>query len=690
MRTHDLSAVTRKVAERTPQQAPVQSTADVDAEVGVPAAAFMAPAAGYLVGSADDAAEHQADRLAARAVARLHVDAALSDTAGMPTPHSVVRRSTRPAPGPIGLAGGALDSDSSQVLARARHAGGRPLDSDLRQRFGAALGADVSAARIHDDDDADRLSRTMSATAFTSESHVFFSRGSYDPGTPGGAQVLAHELAHVVQGSNGRTVDRFRSAEAPIRRKIGFELEEGNWHPFEKVIDEPLNWNQGFKPDGPGANSVNIFERKGQHVDDDVAQYGATSYTKKAALHQGTGFKLESDGPYTRGEMSIEFVTEPFDETAEGEKALRRAFDEIGKIMHRLNKLGREPHGYVSGNFVLPKDHKLGNQSLLLAGGSPNTDFKMQVTHGVKLKDIPGLFETFGTGVAEAQQDAIERAPARSVMSKKDKLQNTILGSSPAQARRVVIALQKARVLDEHPAEEVVGFFTYVLAYLQWVQVLQMDGLKLALPFMSRYDFARLLAMIPVLDRAALQNADRRDDVLMAVDNVLHTMGVIGGEKFNTKQGNQRTKPLGVHEPLMEFIPLRDMPSQKMQLYTLLSSMTAGTWLSGVLDGEDRLTGPGLMKYAADEGGALGATAKKYEKSVNIFSRGHGSSGTVVGDDRDLAVMENRLVDPEALLQGGLGVEKARAVAMSYFAYMRAVREYGADKATFPTVKPKK
>lgn len=86
---------------------------------------------------------------------------------------------------------------------RRRQGGGRPLDPDVAERMGAAMGADFSGVRVHDDAEADRIARSVQATAFTAGADVYFTRGTYAPGTSAGDHLLSHELAHVVQGGRG-------------------------------------------------------------------------------------------------------------------------------------------------------------------------------------------------------------------------------------------------------------------------------------------------------------------------------------------------------------------------------------------------------------------------------------------------------------------------------------------------------
>ena len=52
---------------------------------------------------------------------------------------------------------------------------------------------------MHTDDTADQLNRSVSAQAFATGTDVYFAKGEYSPGSADGDQLIAHELAHVVQ-----------------------------------------------------------------------------------------------------------------------------------------------------------------------------------------------------------------------------------------------------------------------------------------------------------------------------------------------------------------------------------------------------------------------------------------------------------------------------------------------------------
>ena len=76
--------------------------------------------------------------------------------------------------------------------------GGTGLDTGIQSRFSESLG-DLSDVRVHTDERADQLNRSVSARAFATGTDVYFARGEYNPGSASGDRLIAHELAHVVQ-----------------------------------------------------------------------------------------------------------------------------------------------------------------------------------------------------------------------------------------------------------------------------------------------------------------------------------------------------------------------------------------------------------------------------------------------------------------------------------------------------------
>lgn len=83
-------------------------------------------------------------------------------------------------------------------------ASGSPLATSVRQSMSSALGQALPDVRVHTGAEAASLNARLGSRAFTLGHHIAFGPGEYQPGTPVGDALLAHELAHVLQ--QGRDV----------------------------------------------------------------------------------------------------------------------------------------------------------------------------------------------------------------------------------------------------------------------------------------------------------------------------------------------------------------------------------------------------------------------------------------------------------------------------------------------------
>ncbi len=101
--------------------------------------------------------------------------------------------------------------DAAPAVGRVLDTAGQPLDAATRSFFGARFGHDFANVRVHADAQAAESARSVSALAYTVGSHVVFGAGQFSPGTRAGQQLLAHELAHVVQ-QTGRFTSTTRAA----------------------------------------------------------------------------------------------------------------------------------------------------------------------------------------------------------------------------------------------------------------------------------------------------------------------------------------------------------------------------------------------------------------------------------------------------------------------------------------------
>lgn len=113
---------------------------------------------------------------------------------------------------------------SSATPAR-RPARGRPLASTIRAQLEPRFGHDFGHVRVHTDDDAAASARAMDARAYTVGADVSFAPGQYAPDGAAGRELIAHELAHVVQQARGGAT---RGAETRADRAAGQALRGGS------------------------------------------------------------------------------------------------------------------------------------------------------------------------------------------------------------------------------------------------------------------------------------------------------------------------------------------------------------------------------------------------------------------------------------------------------------------------------
>jgi hypothetical protein len=92
---------------------------------------------------------------------------------------------------------------------------GQPLEAETRAFMEARFNHDFRHVRVHRDARAAESARAMNALAYTVGQNVVFAASQFAPRTLTGRQLLAHELAHVVQlGRAGAAIDLDRITPA--------------------------------------------------------------------------------------------------------------------------------------------------------------------------------------------------------------------------------------------------------------------------------------------------------------------------------------------------------------------------------------------------------------------------------------------------------------------------------------------
>ena len=203
------------------------------------------------------------------------------------------------------IGGGDASTDVESAINTAR-GGGQPLDGGLQRSMGKAMGADFSGVKVHTDSQADQLNQSIQAKAFTTGQDVFFRKGTYQPGSKDGQELIAHELTHVVQ-QNGGTVQR--SLQNPIQLKcetceaaeqeptiqtkltVSAPINSLNGAVIQK-IGEPLTAKAKVKPA--------IGETKGEQ-----RKYGVDQYVSMWEAEQGRKMTPEEKKTLARGCIGI-------------------------------------------------------------------------------------------------------------------------------------------------------------------------------------------------------------------------------------------------------------------------------------------------------------------------------------------------------------------------------------------------
>lgn len=111
---------------------------------------------------------------------------------------------------------GAATRSTDPRAARARLRAGRPLDGRVRSRMESAFGRSFRGVRVHTGSEGAQVARETDARAVTVGSDVAFAPGEYQPGTPIGDALIAHELAHVIQQDRAQAAEGRRGGDMTL------------------------------------------------------------------------------------------------------------------------------------------------------------------------------------------------------------------------------------------------------------------------------------------------------------------------------------------------------------------------------------------------------------------------------------------------------------------------------------------
>lgn len=153
------------------------------------------------VGASDDPFEREADTVAARVLGTGQAQLSAS-------PPVLRRRDDATGQGACGQAVPAIVEGVLRTP-------GQALDRPSRAFFEPRFGRDFSQVRVHHDAMAARSADAVNARAYTAGTHLVFASGQHVPDSAAGRELLAHELAHVVQQAGAAPLVQRQAADTP-------------------------------------------------------------------------------------------------------------------------------------------------------------------------------------------------------------------------------------------------------------------------------------------------------------------------------------------------------------------------------------------------------------------------------------------------------------------------------------------
>jgi hypothetical protein len=175
------------------------------------ATAVVAVQTKLRVGAVDDPLEAEADAMADRVMRMPQLPLVQRTCAACEDENErSVQRSPAPATSFAAATPSAGGEVPMSVASRLQNSqtGGASLEPAVQSFMESRFAADLSAVKVHTDDDAVQMNEALGAEAFTAGQHIYFDRGRYDPNSRSGNHLLAHELAHTLQQGYARASPR--------------------------------------------------------------------------------------------------------------------------------------------------------------------------------------------------------------------------------------------------------------------------------------------------------------------------------------------------------------------------------------------------------------------------------------------------------------------------------------------------
>ena len=323
------------------------------------------------IGASNDPLEQEADRVADQVLA----GPANPAVSGAP-PH--IQRLTGQATGLTETAPASVD----HVIASS----GKPLEPALQKDMEQRFGRDFSRVRVHSGGEAEKSARDVNAKAYTVGHDMVFGAGQYAPGTPQGARLLAHELAHSVQQETG--------APTTIQRAMKFEIQTKNFvwavknsppatgTAKKKAVDpDPTLLPRKFSP-----SSKSLAETAGSEAGGDTVEFLSTGQSGGLARS-----KYDREFVEARGELITEDATKDIDNTKSAQFYRKYKFKKPVEVKDLIGE------GVKPGQLVFVEERDLSKFPHMVDKINPNT-FELDYYNADDMKldvhlDEDGIFQ---------------------------------------------------------------------------------------------------------------------------------------------------------------------------------------------------------------------------------------------------------------------------------------------------------
>lgn len=293
----------------------------------------------------------------------------------------------------------------------------RSLEPAVKNYMEEKFGYDFSKIKVHTGGNPDKSTKAINAKAYTVGNDIVFRNGMYSPHSIEGRYLLAHELTHTIQQSNGiKRIDRFSDDTHRIIEDAALELGSFANDIIEKVHEG--NTSRDYSQVSPKLNFLLLCRPRSfggykdyEHFDNYIWDKELQNWRSRGSSGKGN---IKTPINYISNELTLFVEMLPKTE----------AFIHIGNAFHTVEDF------FAHSNFIelINNDYRFGKE--LLTGSVGGTDD----TSVVKILESISNEETKPYYTNIASQSIAKDPPLSHAKIAKD------YASNPYQLKAMVLA----------------------------------------------------------------------------------------------------------------------------------------------------------------------------------------------------------------------------------------------------------